>query len=113
MRVYIAAPLELRRRAQDTALSLKAAGHEVTSRWHRSRLDEASIATYCLADIQRAETLLLLNPKTWSEKGTGGRHTEFGYALAEGKRLVVLGVASNDFHRMPQVRVIRRVSDFS
>jgi hypothetical protein len=38
--------------------------------------------------------------------GKGGRHVEFGLAVAAGKRLVVIGPRENVFHCLPGVSVV-------
>ena len=37
--------------------------------------------------------------------GNGGRHVEFGMALAWGKRTIVVGEPEHLFHTLPSVRV--------
>jgi 3-deoxy-D-manno-octulosonic-acid transferase len=64
------------------------------------------------AAVLPADTLLLLNAPEWMQAGTGGRHVEFGYALALGKRIVVVGDApGNVFHRLPQVALVTSVDE--
>lgn len=113
MKVYIAAPFELRNDARELMHALEAKGHEVTSSWLRE-LDEESDkwARVDLQDIARADIFLLLNPDGWQRKGGGGRHTETGYAIALGKQIVVAGVRSNIFHYLSSIRVIERPEDF-
>ena len=112
MKVYIACPYPLRAYAISTMASLEARGHVVTSRWLKAP-DELSdqCAREDLADVAAADVLLALNPACWEERGTGGRHVELGYALALGKRVVLVGKRSNIFHHHSDVRVIERVED--
>jgi nucleoside 2-deoxyribosyltransferase len=42
----------------------------------------------------------------------GGRHVEFGYALAKGKRVVVIGERENVFHHHPSVKLHASVDDW-
>ena len=42
----------------------------------------------------------------------GGRHVEFGYALAKGKRISVIGQEENTFHYLPQIRHHLSVQEF-
>jgi hypothetical protein len=42
----------------------------------------------------------------------GGRHVEFGYALAKGKRIAVIGPYENTFHYLPQVQHYPSVQEF-
>lgn len=91
---------------------LEAAGHVITSRWLKAP-DEMSdaFAREDLADVARADLLLAYHPGGWHDKGTGGRHVEFGYALALGKQVVLLGKRTNIFHHLACVRVIDRLED--
>jgi hypothetical protein len=40
----------------------------------------------------------------------GGRHVEFGYGMAKGKRLVLIGERENVFHDHPSVEVYPTLS---
>ncbi len=111
-KIYIAAPYELR----DAAISLKqileVCGYEVTAKWLVDiDQDDDATARKDLADVARADVLLLLNPEAYRRSGTGGRHCEFMYAWALGKEVVVLGVRSNIFHHLSNVRVIEQIGE--
>ena len=73
-------------------------GHKVTSRW----LDVDLSAPYTpvgmqqgvevdLQDIEDCEVFIAYNPVIMQKKGTGGRHVEFGYALARNKPIIYIG----------------------
>jgi nucleoside 2-deoxyribosyltransferase len=112
--IYIAAPYPLRPVAITVMHDLEAAGHRVTSSWLRTGCqdDDCTLtARRDLEDIDVADALLVLQPDDWHDKGTGGRHIEFGYALAKGKQLIVFGEPSTNFHHLPHVRVIRHLED--
>lgn len=112
MKIYIAAPYEMRRKACSIASWLESQGIEVTSRWLAGEVGEQSAwAQNDLDDIDRADLLLALNPEEYRNKGTGGRHGEFLYAHARGKQLVLVGVRTNIFHHLDCVRVIERIED--
>lgn len=103
MKVYIAAPYEQRDQAVAIMRYLESQDFTITSRWLREQQAEtAEAAAHDLLDIDEADVLLLVNHAAWSDRGTGGRHVETGYALALGKRIVVFGVISNIFHRLPE-----------
>lgn len=87
---------------------LQAIGHKVTSRW----LDDEettpnmpgaeNIAVKDLADIDEASNVIFFTdvPST-----TGGMHVEFGYALAQKKYLIVVGIKySNIFQHECHLR---------
>ena len=100
MKVYIAAPWELREEAKALGDRLTAADIEITARWltepdGQSEVDAAAID---LVDIDRSSAIVLLNPAGWEVKGTGGRHFECGYAYARDLPIFILGTRSNVFH---------------
>jgi len=105
--VYIAAPYPARREAIRLMEALNASGFEVTSSWLVAD-DELTdeFARKDLNDIDRADALVALNPESWANLGTGGRHVEFGYALAKGKPLVIVGARTNIFHQLSDVTVV-------
>jgi len=111
-KVYIAAPYEMRDEAIRIKGLLEGCGYEVTSTW-LTTLDEEGDkgARMDLADVMRANVLLLLNPEEYRRSGTGGRHCEFMYAWTLGKKVVILGVRSNIFHHLSDVRVIDKLED--
>jgi hypothetical protein len=104
--VYLSArfgpKLELERYAE--ALTLL--GIEVTSRWLTSATPELTddawrgLAAVAKADIERADALVLFAEP--NRVGGGGRHVEFGIALALGKRVFVVSALENLFQRLPQ-----------
>ena len=110
--VYIAAPYELRDEAIRVKALLEAKGYEVTATW-LTQLDEEcdKVARMDLADVARADELLLLNPEEFKQSGTGGRHCEFMYAWMLNKKVTILGVRSNLFHRLSNVRVISSLEE--
>ena len=112
MKVYIAAPYELRDHAISVMHHLEALGHEVTSSWLKGvdQNDDAT-ARKDLADVRSADLLLLINPAEYAGKGTGGRHVEVGYALALEIPVVIVGVRSNIFYYLQRVRVIVSVGE--
>lgn len=105
--VYIAAPYPIRDLAQGVMRFLEEAGLDVTSSWLKSEdhLDDKH-ARLDLADVDRADALVLLNHKEWVNSGTGGRHVEVGYAIARGKPIVLVGERSNIFHYLNDVIVV-------
>ena len=98
----------MRRRAGE----LTALGHEITSRWIRGShsvsggFDDPLWARYAredFDDVAAADAVVcFLEP---GGGGSGGRHVEFGMALAWGKRTIVVGEPEHLFHTLPSVRV--------
>lgn len=98
---------------------------EVTSRWidfHGSpmpvecppeqlRDDPATCWTYAeadLLDILRADVIVSFT----GLGGRGGRHVEYGYAIAKGTRLVIVGPREHVFHCHPRAEVYPTWTDF-
>jgi nucleoside 2-deoxyribosyltransferase len=108
-KVYISAPWPLKPQALAAKGLCEQAGIEVTSQWitqpQTAQLSHAW-ATVDLADVAAADVLMALNPLEWEDKGTGGRHVEFGYALASGKGIVIVGTRTNVFHYLNWILVV-------
>lgn len=66
-----------------------------------------------LEDLMRADCCISFTCEPGKPQGRnrGGRHVEFGYALARGYRLIVVGFRENIFHCMPQVEFYPQYSD--
>jgi len=85
-------------------------GVEVTSRWLTDPTpdltDEAwrLLASKDREDIERAEAFVLFADS--SRDSGGGRHVEFGIALALGKRVIVVGEIENLFQCLAEVEVV-------
>jgi nucleoside 2-deoxyribosyltransferase len=104
MKIYIAAPYPIRDEAISIMHALEAHGHVVTSTWLR-QVDTMGdyYARLDLADVDACDMLLFYQPDEWVNKGTGGRHVEFGYAIARKKLVVMIGPHSNIFHYLDSV----------
>jgi hypothetical protein len=127
MRIYIAARFSRRDEMQEVAALLRARGHTITSRWIDGHEDEggeyllggtnrelyATFAREDLEDVQQAETVVSFTepPRAGNLRGRGGRHVEYGYALALEKRLIVVGPLENVFHCLDCVTVCRDVAE--
>lgn len=105
--IYIAAPYPMRDGAIRIMRLFERSGIAVTSRWLKAP-DELcdEHARKDLEDVAAADVLFAWNPEGWEEKGTGGRHVEFGYALALGIPIVLAGERSNIFHHLSHVAVV-------
>ncbi len=58
-----------------------------------------------LSDLSAADTLIAFTEYPNSEgRGRGGRHVEYGYAMAVGCDLIVVGPRENVFHSLRKVR---------
>lgn len=104
--IYIATLYSRRFEAQGLAATLEGDGHHVTSNWvygGEVGLSREQIAEKDLLDLAAADTCVSLTSPLGSATVGGGRHVEFGYALASDKRCIVLGERENVFHHYPGV----------
>lgn len=117
MKIYLAARYDRRWEMLGVAATLARAGHEVTSRWiEGGRGDDPAIipAVEDLIHLSQADCLVSFTEDPnrsvpWAARG--GRHVEFGVALATGKRLCVVGPRENIFHHLLAVEAYTNVAD--
>ena len=115
MKVYLAGRFGDRETLRELRGVLTRAGVMVTSRWlnsHHQAEDptDEELGQYAyedLRDIDDADVLVLWNPLHHHRSGRGGRHVELGYALAKGKRVILIGQRENVFHHLPCVEVLK------
>lgn len=108
LKIYLAAPFGDRPKMEIVADRLKAKGHTITARWvygGEEGLTREDIAKLDLDDVDACDTLISFTFPRGTLSSGGGRHVEFGYALARGKRLIVIGERENVFHHFPGVEV--------
>ena len=58
-------------------------------------------------DVTAAELVINFTEPPRSKANRGGRHVEFGIALARGARVIVVGFRENIFHWLPRVEFCR------
>ena len=122
-RYYIAARYDRREEMCGYADELRQLGHMVDCRWllgqlhadahkvddpswHRDDgvpMEAAPFARDDMEDLAAADTIILFSELPESHSKRGGRHVEFGMALAFGLELVVIGPRENVFHCLPRV----------
>lgn len=116
MRFYLAAMFQQIDYMRHCADALKEAGHECTARWvygGEEGLSLPDIARIDLEDIDRADALVLFSfPRGMILPAGGGRHVEFGYALAREKALIIVGPYENVFQEHPLVRRFGTYEEF-
>lgn len=106
--VYLAARYSRRLELCGYAAHLEALGHTVTSRWllgnHQAENDELHrgaaaerFAREDLADLAAAAVVVAFTEPPRTSTSRGGRHVEFGYALALGKPICIVGPRENVF----------------
>ena len=114
MKIYLAARYSRMEELRGYADELVAAGHVITSRWISGGngipetadvdMESQRFALEDYRDLSAADTVISwTEPPRVESTARGGRHVEFGLALAMGKRLVVVGPRENLFHTMPNV----------
>lgn len=121
MKLYLAARYSRREEMADYANLLTIMGHEVTSRWlmghHHAWTGEydslwQQFALADFEDVDKAEVVVsFTHPRNTLTAG-GGRHSEFGYGYAKGKRMVIIGERENIFHHLPGVEVYSDIDAF-
>jgi hypothetical protein len=121
-RVYLAARYSRREEMLGYAKELEAAGYVITSRWitgcHEipgrredattgksayTVAERAHFAEEDLKDLEAASVCISFTEPQKSTANRGGRHVEFGVALATKKFLVIVGEHENVFHCLPSV----------
>jgi nucleoside 2-deoxyribosyltransferase len=124
VRIYLAARYSRRNEMRIHASELERLGFEVTSRWLEEdkpltqNLGDDSPTFYQetaqndLGDIDNSDTMIFFaeDPRVGTPRG--GRHVEFGYAYATGKRMVVIGAPENIFHYLTDVCVYPTIREF-
>lgn len=107
-KIYIASLFSRREEMEGRANTLKRCGFEITSSWvygGEEGLTREDIAVLDFNDLDKADIVLsFTSPYGTATKG-GGRHVEFGYGLAKGKKVVLIGERENVFHHHPSVEV--------
>lgn len=106
MKFYLAGKYSSHPEMRERVVVLKFYGHSVTSRWitgdheHLEGRDkDPENARFAREDI---EDIMDCNAVIWfsepQNNGRGGRHVEFGYALAIQRPIYVIGRKENVFH---------------
>jgi hypothetical protein len=116
LKIYLAARYSRRDELRAIASDLRRLGHTITSRWLDTTWEGKDAtgssaappeyrekhAVEDLEDVLAAELFIAFTEEPRSG-GRGGRHIEFGAALAVGKRLIVVGHRENLFYHHPRV----------
>lgn len=112
--IYIAAKFSMREEARQLAERL--VGFVCTSRWIYQDAKPEEGAMRDLEDIEAADVFLLMPepsiPKdshALAKATSAGRHVEFGYALARGKCIIILGEETNVFQHLVGKRNVAKI----
>ena len=115
MKIYLAATYSRHPEMREVRSTLESLGHIVTGRWINGNHEVTNksydrqgeiFAIEDYEDLVASELVISFTeePRSTSGRGRGGRHVEFGIALALNKSLVVIGHRENVFHYLPQVQ---------
>lgn len=112
MRLYLAGSAMRHADIEALAQELRNQGHAVVSTWHNTldveleqRSDELlqsmphlyrEPVQMALAELRSADTIVVVT----GGPGRGGRHVEFGYAIALGLHTIVIGPREHLFHTL-------------
>ena len=122
MQIYLAARYSRREELLAYRDQLEDMGHTVTSRWlngtHQYSNDAHLIelaqgfATEDIEDLLAADICIsFTEPPREISNSRGGRHVEFGYALAQGMDCYVVGYRENVFHYLAAVKFFETWED--
>lgn len=94
---------------------LKSIGVHITARWvygGEEGLSREQIAVLDIDDVDVADVVTSFTQPYGTMTKGGGRHVEFGYGLAKGKRLVLIGERENVFHDYPGIEVYPTLNEW-
>ena len=115
MKIYMASMFSRREELEALSPLLHSVGHECTARWVFGGEDGLSledIAILDLEDVKKADAVLSFTHPRGTLTPGGGRHVEFGYGLALGKRMILIGPRENVFHSYPFVEQYDHLMEF-
>ncbi len=126
MRIYLAARFSRRHECHALGKELEKMGHVIVSRWTMPNSDHVipvgqseqaadkereRFAMEDYEDLLDAQWTISLT-ETPRNNSRGGRHVEFGMAIALGHTLTVIGPRETVFHHLPQVCHFDTVEEF-
>ncbi len=125
MKIYLAARYSRREELCGYRDQLQTVGDKITSRWLNGnhQVDDRGLsAQACEAerirfacedweDLLAADVCINFTEKPRTELTRGGRHVEFGAALALKKACIVVGHRENVFHCLPWVHFVETFDD--
>lgn len=116
VKIYLAARYCRREEMENIALDLmNAYGYDITSEWVFGGEEGKTLEDIAIMDLDHvnsADTIISFTETEDVGYYTGGRHVEFGYGLALGKRVVVIGRLENVFHSFPTVEQFDTLEDW-
>ena len=105
MKIYLAAQFKEQEIMKLWRTVLQDHGHIVTSRWleveeQYDPIKSVEASNIDLEDIDLSDCVISHTLNRGDLYTGGGRHIEFGYALAKGKKLINVGGHENVFHHL-------------
>jgi hypothetical protein len=102
---YLASRFSRRHELQGYRADLARIGHTVTSRWIDQEQDEVgeAAAKRDIDDIDIADELILFSEQPRCPT-RGGRWFEAGYAVAQGKPVIIVGPLENIFCNLSEIK---------
>lgn len=116
MKIYLAAQYSRKDEMREYAEDLELYGHEVVSSWiwepHPANMtldrltdgQACSIAMKDVVEVCQSDMMIFFAIGPATATARGGRHVEFGVAIARNKPIWVVGPKENIFHYLPNVR---------
>ena len=124
MKFYLAGRYQDKETIGSFAKSLSKIGHEITATWMYEPYDPNILQSQLslqenricgikdLKEISECEELIFFSENEITPTPRNGRHVEFGYALALGKRINVIGPRENIFHYLTQIHLYETKDEF-
>ncbi len=117
MKIYLASRYSRYLEMQEYRDELAQLGHRIVSRWIEGdhQIDDAGLSLQAKEaerirfaeedriDLLSADCVISFTEVPRGSNSRGGRHVEFGMALARGMKLLVVGHRENVFHCLPEV----------
>lgn len=116
MKIYLASNYHSHPEMRQVRSMLEVHGHEVTSRWINGghEMGQTPLDTiYAMEDIEdinNAEAMIFFS-REQTPRQRGGRHVEFGYALALEMSIFVIGKKENVFHYLPKLKHFENIDE--
>ncbi len=126
MKIYLAGRFSKRHVLNRIGNELQALGHIITSRWtlpnndhinpagmseQAADVERRRFAMEDIEDIHACDCVISLMEAPRGN-GRGGRHIEFGIALALGKKMIIIGPRETVFHHLDEVEHYETVDQF-
>jgi nucleoside 2-deoxyribosyltransferase len=114
-KTYLAARFPRREEMESYVIAFRGCGYDVTARWvfgGENGLTRSDIALLDLEDVAEADAIVLFTEGYGTHQTGGGRFVEFGYAIALGKELNIIGDRENVFMHHPNINCFSTLDEF-